>query len=132
MYLLDTNICIYFMKNMYPTLSTKLLSCDPSELIISSVTIFELEYGAEKSNWGDRTRQKLALFLAPFTILPFSIEDAICAGKLRGYLEKQGNIIGPYDLQIAAQGLSRDLTLVTHNMGEFSRVPNLMLEDWAM
>ncbi len=132
MYLLDTNICIYFMKNMYPTLSTKLLSCDPSELIISSVTIFELEYGAEKSNWGDRTRQKLALFLAPFTILPFSIEDAICAGKLRGYLEKQGNIIGPYDLQIAAQGLSRDLTLVTNNMGEFSRVPNLMLEDWAM
>ncbi len=132
MYLLDTNICIYFMKNMYPTLSTKLLSCDPSELIISSVTIFELEYGAEKSNWGDRTRQKLALFLAPFTILPFSIEDAICAGKLRGYLEKQGNIIGPYDLQIDAQGLSRDLTLVTHNMGEFSRVPNLMLEDWAM
>lgn len=132
MYLLDTNICIYFMKNKYPALSTKLFSCNPSELIISSVTVFELEYGAEKSNWGDRTRQKLAMFLTPFTILPFSTEDAICAGKLRGYLEKQGNIIGPYDLQIAAQGLARGLTLVTHNMGEFSRVPNLMLEDWVL
>ena len=131
MYLLDTNICIYFMKNQYPQLTQRLLSMNPAELMLSSITVFELEYGAEKSNWGDRTREKLAMFLAPFNILPFSTEDAVCAGKLRGYLEKKGLPIGPYDVQIAAQGLSRGLTLITHNVGEFSRVPNLKLEDWV-
>ena len=132
MYLLDTNICIFLMKNQYPKLTQKLLSCSPADIAISSITVFELEYGAEKSNWGDRTRQKLAMFLAPFNILPFSTDDAVSAGKIRGYLEKQGMIIGPYDIQIAAQGLSRDLTVVTHNTSEFSRVPNLKIEDWVI
>ena len=132
MYLLDTNICIYFMKNQYPLLSQKILSHSPSELLLSSVTIFELEYGAEKSNWGNRTREKLAMFLAPFNIQPFSSEDAVFAGRLRGYLEKHGTPIGPYDVQIAAQALSGGHTLITHNVGEFSRVPNLKLEDWVM
>ena len=132
MYLLDTNICIYFMKNQYPLLSQKILSHSPSNLLLSSITVFELEYGAEKSNWGNRTREKLAMFLAPFNILPFSTDDAIAAGRLRGCLEKRGTPIGPYDIQIAAQALSGGYTLVTHNVGEFSRVPNLKLEDWVI
>ena len=86
MYLLDTNICIYFMKNIYPDLTEKLLSLDPSSLLISSVTVFELEYGAEKSNWGEKNRQKLSLFLAPFNIIPFTVDDAVIAGRIRGYL----------------------------------------------
>ena len=131
MYLLDTNICIYFMKNQYPLLSQKILSHNPSELRLSAITVFELEYGAEKSSWGNRTREKLAMFLAPFNILPFSQEDAAFAGRLRGYLEKQGTPIGPYDVQIAAQALSGGYTLITHNVGEFSRVSNLRLEDWV-
>ncbi len=132
MYLLDTNICIYFMKDRYPLLSQKILAHSPSEFLISSITVFELEYGAEKSNWGDRTREKLAMFLAPFTILPFSSDDAVSAGRLRGYLEKQGTPIGPYDVQIAAQALTAGVTLITHNVGEFSRVPNLKVEDWVI
>ena len=132
MYLLDTNICIYFMKNQYPLLSQKILSHSPSNLLLSSITVFELEYGAEKSNWGNRTREKLAMFLAPFNILPFSTDDAIAAGRLRGCLEKQGTPIAPYDIQIAAQALSGGYTLVTHNVGEFSRVPNLKLENWVI
>ena len=132
MYLLDTNICIYFMKNQYPLLSQKILSHSPSNLLLSSITVFELEYGAEKSNWGNRTREKLAMFLAPFNILPFSTDDAIAAGRLRGCLEKRGTPIGPYDIQIAAQALSGGYTLVTHNVGEFSRVPNLKLENWVI
>ena len=132
MYLLDTNVCIYFMKNTYPVLTERFLSCDPSQLAISSVTVFELEYGAEKSNWGERTRQKLAMFLSPFSILPFTSEDAVTAGKIRGYLERRGTPIGPYDIQIAAQGVSRGITVITHNIGEFSRVPNLKLEDWIV
>ncbi len=131
MYLLDTNICIYLMKNKYPELTKKLLSKNVSSFYISSITVFELEYGAEKSNWSNKTREKLAMFLAPFNILPFTSEDASTAGKIRGYLEKQGKPIGPYDVQIAAQGLQRNLTVVTHNIDEFARVPNLKTEDWV-
>ena len=132
MVLLDTNVCIYFMKNSYPCLTEKLLSCDPTDLAVSAITVFELEYGAVKSRWGEKTRQNLAMFLAPFNILPFSVEDAVAAGRIRGYLEQQGTPIGPYDLQIAAQGLSRGITIITHNTGEFSRVPNLKVEDWVI
>ena len=131
MYLLDTNICIYLMKDMYPQLTSRLLSCSPHDLLISTVTLFELEYGAARSSWGERTRQKLAMFLAPFNIIAFSAEDAAIAGKLHGYLEKHGQPIGPYDVQIAAQALSRDVTLVTHNVDEFQRIPMLKLEDWV-
>lgn len=131
MYLLDTNIVIYFMKDQYPQLTRKLYTFHPSELLISSVTVFELEYGAEKSKWGQRTRNNLAKFLAPFTILPFESADAIAAGRIRGYLEKNGTKIGPYDVQIAGQALIRGLTVVTHNTGEFKRVPGLKMEDWT-
>ena len=130
-YLLDTNICVYFMKNTFPALTDRLLSAEPSDLLISSITVYELEYGASKSNWGEKTRQKLAMFLAPFTILPFTAEDAVAAGTIRAFLEKQGTMIGPYDIQIAAQGLSRNLTVITHNTSEFDRVPNLRTEDWV-
>ncbi len=132
MYLLDTNICIYLMKNSYPHLSQKLLSFNPSEIAISSITLYELEYGAAKSHWGQKTRDRMHMFLSPFTILPFDSTDAIAAGKIRGYLEMTGKIIGPYDLLIAAQGLARDLTVVTHNTNEFQRVPGLLIEDWIL
>lgn len=132
MYLLDTNICIYFMKNTYPALTQKLLSLDPSDLMISSVTVFKLEYDAAKSSWGGKTRQKLAMFLAPFQILPFTADDAAHAGSIRAHLKKQGTKIGPYDVQLAGQAISRNLIFVTHNTGEFHRVPNLRLEDWVI
>ena len=132
MYLLDTNICIYFMKNNYPNLTQKLFSMNPSDLMLSSITVFELEYGAAKSNWGEQTRQKLAMFLAPFNIIPFNADDAVYAADIRGLLEKQGLIIGPYDLQLAGQALSRNLTFITHNTREFNRIPNLRLEDWVI
>ena len=131
MYLLDTNICISLMRNQYPEMTDKILSMDPSLLMISSITVFELEYGAAKSQQKDRTRAQLSLFLSAFTILPFDTEDAIVAGRIRGELAKKGTPIGPYDLQIAAQGISRKLTVVTHNIDEFSRVPNLQVEDWV-
>ena len=132
MYLLDTNICIYYLKNSFPSLTKKFLDTDPRKLLISSVTVFELYYGAEKSRWGEKTRQSLAMFLAPFTILPFGSEDAIVAGKIRSLLEQTGTPIGAYDIQIAAQGLTRNLTVLTHNIVEFKRVPGLQLEDWVV
>lgn len=131
MYLLDTNTCIYFLKNSFPALTQRLLDTDPQMLFISSITVYELAYGAEKSKWGEKTRQKLAMFLAPFTILSFDSEDATVAGRVRGILEQQGTPIGPYDVQIAAQALAKGLTVLTHNVGEFQRVPDLKVEDWV-
>lgn len=130
MYLLDTNICVFLMKNKYPSLTERLLELNPIDVAISSVTLYELEYGATKSRWGDSTRDKLYTFIAPFTVIPFDANDAICAGNLRAYLAERGEPIGPYDTQIAAQGLARNMTIVTHNAAEFSRVPNLKVEDW--
>ena len=132
MYLLDTNVCIYFMKNTYSVLTERLLSCSPANLMISSITVFELEYGAEKSNRGEKNRQKLAMSLSPFNILPFTSEDAVTAGRIRGYLERRGTAIGPHDIQIAAQGVSRGIIVITHNIGEFSRVPSFRLEYWIV
>ena len=131
MYLLDTNICIYVMKNTYPALTKKVLSHAPSDLCISSISVYELEYGASKSNWGERTRQNMQLFLAPFNIIDFDSSDAASAGMIRGYLEKQGSPIGPYGVQIAGQAVARSMIMVTHNTDEFSRIPGLTVEDWV-
>ncbi len=130
MYLLDTNICIYVMKDSFPSLTERLLSTDPYQVAISAITIYELEYGAAKSKWGERTRDKLYAFLSPFSIIPFDAYDAAAAGRLRWLLAKQGSPVGPYDIQIAAQAFARDMTVVTHNVKEFSRIPGLKVEDW--
>ena len=131
-YLLDTNICIYAINNRHPKLSSKLLTILPDDIAISSITVGELEYGAARSHWGDRTRQTLYAFLSNFNILPFDSDDAICFGNLRASLASAGTPIGVYDVMIAAQGLSKSLIVVTHNTGEFSRVPGLRLDDWAL
>ena len=131
-YLLDTNICIYAINNRYPKLKQKLLTVLPDDIAVSSITVGELEYGAAKSKWGDRTRQTMYAFLSNYTILPFDNADAICFGNLRASLASAGTPIGAYDVMIAAQGLAKDLTVVTHNTGEFSRVPGLNLEDWVV
>ena len=130
-YLLDTNICIYSMNNRHPRLTEKLLTILPDDISISSITVGELEYGAAKSRWGARTRQMMYAFLSNFNILPFDNADAICFGNLRAALALAGTPIGAYDVMIAAQGLTKGLIVVTHNIREFSRVPDLELEDWV-
>ena len=120
------------MKNTYPALTQKVLSFDPSVMCISSITVFELEYGAAKSNWGEKNRQNMQMFLAPFNIISFDSRDAASAGMIRGYLAKHGCPIGPYDVQIAGQAVAKSMVMITHNVGEFSRVPWLKAEDWVV
>jgi len=132
MYLLDTNICAYLMRGSYPSLNRKVLSIPPSELAISSVTLFELEYGAAKANWGSKRLEDLHFFLSAFQVIPFTEYDAVVTGRIRAELVKAGQPIGSYDIQIAGQGVARDITVVTHNTGEFSRVPGITLEDWVV
>ena len=131
MYLLGTNICIYALNGRSQPLLQKLLSIHPDEIAVSAITVMELEYGAAKSRWGEKTRQRLYAFLANYSILPFADYDAVVCGQIRAALARTGQSIGAYDTMIAAQGLARELTVVTHNTGEFARVQGLRIEDWA-
>ena len=131
-YMLDTNICIYVIKNKPETVIKRFLERDPDELCISSVTYAELMYGVEKSQRVDKNRLAMMLFLSPITILDFNARAAEEAGKIRAELEKKGTPIGPLDVLIAGHAKAEELTLVTNNTREFVRVENLELEDWTI
>lgn len=130
MYLIDTNICIYLIKNKYEHIHKKVEQEGTHKIAISSITVAELEFGIAKSQYVEKNRIALLEFLAPFEIIPFTELDCEYFGGLRAYLNKKGTPIGPYDLQIAAQCLARDLTLVSNNIKEFERVPGLKYENW--
>lgn len=130
-YLLDTNICIYIIKEK-PAHTVEIFRQHPfGTIAVSTVTEAELAYGVSKSLFVDKNRTSLKKFLEPLTVIPFSSQSAYEFGRLRSYLEKKGSSIGPYDLMLASQALSDNLTLVTNNEFEFSRVPNLKIENWA-
>jgi tRNA(fMet)-specific endonuclease VapC len=130
-YILDTNICIYLIKQKPESLLKKVLSLTPGELAISSVTVAELYYGVHKSQHVERNLQALNNFLLPLEILPFDDAAASFYGQIRAYLEKQGTPIGSLDLMIASHTVSLGITLVTNNIKEFIRVPNLSVENWV-
>lgn len=131
MYLIDTNICIYLIKQNPETVIQKLKTLEPFQIKISAISVGELEYGVAKSQSVEKNRWKLLHFLSPFDIIPFEDHDAEIFGMIRANLEKSGKINGPYDLQIASQAISRNLTLVSNNLKEFSRIPGLMFENWV-
>ena len=129
-YMLDTNICIYIIKKKPEKVFTRFYKCQPGDICISSITLAELEYGVSKSTNKIKNKVALSGFLAPICILPFSENAAQVFGEIRVELEKQGRIIGGYDMLIAAHALSEGLTLVTNNTSEFSRVDKLHIDNW--
>lgn len=131
-YLLDTNVCIIYLKGKSESLRTKLESHNPSELVICSIVRFELFYGAMKSQKKADNLKQQQLFLTAFPSVAFDDKAATYCGDIRANLEKQGLPIGAYDLQIAAIALANNLTLITHNTREFSRIPNLKMADWEI
>lgn len=131
MYLLDSNICIYIINKRSETVVEKIKKLKPYQVKLSAVSIGEMEYGASKSKNREKNRNALLRFVSAFDILPFDDDDAEVFGLLRANLEKKGRIIGPYDMQIAAQAITRGLTLVTNNMNEFVRILGLKLENWV-
>ena len=131
MYLLDTNICIYAMKNSSTGLTAKLLQTDPADICISSVTLSELEYGIAKSKAPDRNRRALYQFLAAVPVLDYDSSAAQEYGDIQAALEKAGTPIGPMDLMIAAHARSCGCTIVTKNCREFLRICGLRTENWA-
>lgn len=131
-YMLDTNICIYAIKKKSTNVIKKLLNCRINDICISTITYSELRHGVEKSQYVERNRAALTLFLSSISILPFDSFAAEEYGKIRADLEKKGTPIGPMDLLIAAHAKSQDLILVTNNTREFKRVNNLNIEDWTI
>jgi len=130
-YMLDTNICIYLIREKSIKMLNRLRKIDTNDICISSITLSELEYGIQKSNFPERNKLALTEFLVPLTILPYDDVAASEYGKIRNYLEKEGKIIGAMDLLIGAHALSLNLTLVTNNMKEFERIRKLKLENWV-
>lgn len=130
MYLLDTNACIRVLNGSSAPLVARLRACAPSEIAISSVTRAELLYGARRSARVADNLRLLEVFFAPLTSVPFDDASAEEYGALRASLAALGRPIGPNDLLIAATALAHDLTLVTHNVREFTRIAGLKIEDW--
>ena len=130
-YLLDTNICIYIINEKPEKVLRKFEQYPVYEFGISSVTHAELQYGIEKSKNKATNQAALDEFLLPLTILPFHGKKLVtCYGEIRAWLESKGKTIGPLDMLIAAHALSLDLTIISNNIKEFSRIPNLKCENW--
>jgi tRNA(fMet)-specific endonuclease VapC len=130
-YLLDTNICIYIINEKPEKVLRKFEQYPVNEFAISSITHAELQYGIEKSVNKKTNQDALDEFLLPLTILPFHGKRLVtCYGEIRVSLESKGKTIGPLDMLIAAHALSLDLTVISNNIKEFARIPNLKCENW--
>ena len=129
-YLLDTNICIYVINARPHAVLKRFLAHEIDGLGISAITVSELCWGVHKSG-SARNLVALEKFLSPLTVVDYGLAAAHRYGKLRAHLERQGTPIGPLDQQIAAHALALGVTLVTNNLREFERVPDLQVENWA-
>jgi tRNA(fMet)-specific endonuclease VapC len=131
-YLLDTNICIYLIKNRPSEVLEQFRQHSPQDVAISTITLFELQYGIEKSQYRQRSEDALAKFLLPLNLINLDRSSATEAANIRARLEKKGIPIGPYDLLIAGIARSRDMILVTNNTSEFEIIVGLHLENWVV
>ena len=131
MFLIDTNICIYIMNDHPPQVIQKFREIGVGNICISSITVSELQYGVCKSKHIKKNMKRLDEFLSPFEIISYDESASRYYGKIRSHLEKQGNVIGPLDMLIAAHALSENLTVITNNEKEFKRVNALKVENWV-
>lgn len=131
-YLLDTNVCVRYLNGRSVAIRERLKATNADDIAVCSVVKAELFYGANRTNNPQRTLANQQQFLNLFVSLPFDDSAATVYGKIRAHLATQGTPIGANELQIAAIALVRNLILVTHNTGEFSRVPGLRWEDWEL
>lgn len=130
-YMLDTNICIYTIKNQ-PSQVRDAFIRHQDQMCVSTVTGMELIYGAEKSAVPEKNLGVIEGFLARLAVMDYDVHAAEHTGQLRAELQKQGKPIGPYDQMIAGHARSLGLILVTNNEREFERVPGLRIENWVV
>ncbi len=130
-YLLDTNICVFVIRQKSLSVLRHLRQQQAGDVGISTVTLAELRYGADKSLNSPKNHMALDAFLMALETVPFDADAADAYGHVRSDLESRGTPIGPLDNMIAAHALSLGVTLVTNNTGEFSRISELVVEDWT-
>ena len=130
-YMLDTNICIFIIKNRPENVIRKFMEHEQEDICISSITYAELVHGVEKSQAKEKNRIALMLFLSEIQIIPFDDMAGQVYGVIKTDLQKKGTPIGPLDTLIAAHAKALNYTLVTNNIREFVRVEGLKLEDWV-
>lgn len=128
-FLLDTNILVYAFKGLGGC-RERINRAPAQSLAISSITIFEIEFGLAKSNNPSHLREFLQKLQQRSQLLGLDERSAAHAGRLRAHLAALGQPIGPYDLLVAGIALAHNLTLVTRNTREFERVPGLQIENW--
>ena len=129
-YMLDTNICIYTIKNR-PSQVRDAFIRHQDQLCVSTVTAMELIFGAEKSEAPEQNLAVIEAFLARLALLDYDLHAAEHTGQLRAELQKLGTPIGPYDQMIAGHARSLGLIVVTNDEREFERVTGLRMENWA-
>ena len=128
--MLDANICIALIKQKPASILNKFNDFQVGDICISSVTLAELRYGVAKSQFQEKNQAALDDFILPLEIAVFDESAASYYGALRASLERKGTPIGAMDLMIGAHALSQNLTIVTNNVREFNRIPNLVVVDW--
>ncbi|MGE5340835.1 MAG: type II toxin-antitoxin system VapC family toxin [Candidatus Omnitrophota bacterium] len=129
MYVLDTNILIYFFKGV-GRVPQNILAQSPINIGIPSIVYYELEVGIKKSKSPEKRIKQLKDLISTINVLPFGMAEARASAKIRAQLEKKGTPIGPYDILIAGTALANQAILVTHNVEEFKRIENLEVIDW--
>jgi tRNA(fMet)-specific endonuclease VapC len=130
--LLDTNICIYIIKQQPVSVLKRFLEYEIGDIGISSITLSELRYGVAKSTHREKNANALDEFIIPLEVVSYDESAAHAYGEIRAALEKTGTPIGSMDMLIAAHAVSLGLPLVTNNTREFLRVPSLKIIDWAI
>lgn len=131
-YMLDTNICIYLIKQKPPRVLKHFQSHVVGDIGISSITLAELRYGVAKSQQIEKNSRALDEFILPLEIADFDEKAAESYGNVRASLEKEGKPIGSMDMLIGAHALSLGITLVTNNTREFRQIKNLKIADWSI
>lgn len=130
-YLLDTHICIYLIKTRPASVLDRFRQHSPESVAVSTITLFELAYGAKKSQNAKRAEDALAKLVMTLGLVELDRFAAEEAADIRARLEKTGTPIGPYDLLIAGIARARQMVLVTNNTREFERIDGLRIENWV-
>lgn len=129
-YMLDTNVCIDYMRGTDQGIKNRLLACKEDELCISSITLSELLYGVNRSSNPVKNRNALYKLLVRIEVIDYGTEASEFYGIIRNELVRRGMVIGALDMLIAAHAMSNKLVLITHNTAEFGRISGLEIEDW--
>jgi tRNA(fMet)-specific endonuclease VapC len=134
MYMLDTNICVYAI-NRKPALYLRTLEqLDKKHniIVISSIVLAELQFGVANSIHKEQNQINLNKFLSAIVVVDFTARAALFYGELKAELRKSGKMTGDNDMLIASHAISEEAVLVTNNISEFSRIKNLVVENWGL